>query len=411
MEPQWVAGNAKRSVANIGGQASVQFLGACPAELLDEFRNPNVAGEGKEKGTLAVMIGTTLERFSIAKSLGAPAQSIGKTNWKLRILRYFPVVGGDDPDAAPTNPLVEFELTSTSGKKLRYAVAAKLAGRLFPLEGADDHGQLAENDRLQVWYTGPDPRFGDNPRGVLQLATGLDEKLYYRSFHIKGDRFAFEKAGAVNLAEEGNGIWEGMNWNFRVVRYLPHATSERWFIPEDRRAGLEDAEGRLKPAIHCRLHFGEEHRDFWVSRTEYDFTPVSLGGKTFGLGFNDAKSDLGFDIKLLRAEQEVDPGTNQPATYTSYVQLTDTSQKIAGEDRIITMNQPLEHRGYKFFQTNLVPAGIDEATRKPISLSVFTVSRDPGIWLKYLGSTMLALGIACMFYMKAYFFKPRRKTA
>src|SRR5262249_424535 len=110
-------------------------------------------------------------------------------------------------------------------------------------------------------------------------------------------------------------------------------------------------------------------------------------------------------------ERTVDPGTMQPATYSSYVQLTDPSLNIKAEDRVITMNQPLEHRGYKFFQTNLVPAGRDEDTLKPISVSVFTVSRDPGLWLKYLGSTMLALGIACMFYMKAYFFKPRGRRA
>jgi hypothetical protein len=32
---------------------------------------------------------------------------------------------------------------------------------------------------------------------------------------------------------------------------------------------------------------------------------------------------------------------------------------------------------------------------------------DPGMWFKYAGSAMLALGIACMFYMRAYFFKRR----
>jgi hypothetical protein len=49
---------------------------------------------------------------------------------------------------------------------------------------------------------------------------------------------------------------------------------------------------------------------------------------------------------------------------------------------------------------------MDENAR-PVSRSIFTVGRDPGLPLKYLGSTMLALGIVCMFYMRAYFFKPR----
>ena len=38
----------------------------------------------------------------------------------------------------------------------------------------------------------------------------------------------------------------------------------------------------------------------------------------------------------------------------------------------------------------------------------FTVADDPGLFCKYLGSFLLVLGIATMFYMRAYFFKPRR---
>jgi cytochrome c biogenesis protein ResB len=106
-----------------------------------------------------------------------------------------------------------------------------------------------------------------------------------------------------------------------------------------------------------------------------------------------------------------DPGSQQPATYTSYVQLTDPKYKIDAEDRIIWMNHPLNHRDFKLYQS-----GYEFVTRdgreKPVSYSNFTVSRDPGIWFKYVGSTMLAVGIFCMFYMKAYFFQARgRKTA
>jgi hypothetical protein len=74
------------------------------------------------------------------------------------------------------------------------------------------------------------------------------------------------------------------------------------------------------------------------------------------------------------------------------------------------MNQPLDHRGFKVYQSNYMPLGWDD-NDKPVSLSGFTIGRDPGLLLKYLGSSMLALGITCMFYMKAYFFKPRGKRS
>ena len=69
------------------------------------------------------------------------------------------------------------------------------------------------------------------------------------------------------------------------------------------------------------------------------------------------------------------------------------------------MNEPLVHRGYKFYQSTYEFLWDDNG--KPVSLSGFTVGHDPGLPFKYAGSMMLALGIACMFYMKAYFFKPR----
>ena len=46
-----------------------------------------------------------------------------------------------------------------------------------------------------------------------------------------------------------------------------------------------------------------------------------------------------------------------------------------------------------------------------VSLSGLTVADDPGLYCKYAGSVLLVLGIATMFYMRAYFFKPRGRTA
>jgi hypothetical protein len=201
-----------------------------------------------------------------------------------------------------------------------------------------------------------------------------------------------------------------MNWRFQVPEYLPQAVVKARYVPVDLRPGLDKVEG-IKPAVRCKLTVGKEAEEFWLGQTEGGMTPVVVGDEEFLIGYNDQPIELGFELKLLRAEQTVDPGTRQPSSYSSYVQVTDPAQKVYGEDRFITMNQPLDHRGFKFFQTDLIPLGSGPNSSKPITMSGFAVSRDPGLWLKYIGSSMLALGIACMFYMKAYFFKPRgRKT-
>jgi hypothetical protein len=63
------------------------------------------------------------------------------------------------------------------------------------------------------------------------------------------------------------------------------------------------------------------------------------------------------------------------------------------------MNDPLSHNGLRFYQSSFREAGHGKEA------SIFNVAYDPGRPLKYTGSLMVCLGIATMFYMKAYFFQ------
>jgi sugar lactone lactonase YvrE len=94
----------------------------------------------------------------------------------------------------------------------------------------------------------------------------------------------------------------------------------------------------------------------------------------------------------------------------------------------ITMNAPIEfsdpisHRRYRLFQEAFngpwkpgdrefeanVPASSDKAE---LYQSVLTVNADPGRPVRNLGCLLVVLGIATMFYMRAYFFKGKRTTA
>ena len=98
--------------------------------------------------------------------------------------------------------------------------------------------------------------------------------------------------------------------------------------------------------------------------------------------------------------------TRAAASYTSWVQVFDKAAGLEGKREMITMNEPLTHRGYKFYQSNYLEMDdVDDGSGKPVSLSGFTVGYDPGLQIKYLGSICLAAGIFMMFYMRAYFFK------
>jgi hypothetical protein len=402
----WVAGEAEDRTRSVG-PGRVEMLGReCSPEMLLEFRNPPPPDKVGKKGQLVVFLSGRPYRFDVDSTLNRPPQPLGDTGWSLQIQRYSPD-WHEDAETRPTNPALLLELTGPDGKRSGFATTARAAGELVPASADPDLRRRLKD--LRVWYHPPDHRFGDpSVRAVLQFVAGADGKLYYRSFHTAGEVFGFEKAGEIAKGGKRQPIWGSMNWKLRVVEFLPRAVAGPCFIPVDRRLGLEDEE--LSPAIRCRLVTPKETRELWVPKTEGRSIPVTVGGEPFSVGYHPYARDLDFEITLQRAEQTNDKGTQQAATYSSYVLLTDPREGIEGEPRVITMNQPLEHGGYKFYQSGYLSLGMDE-NEKPVNRSVFTVAADPGMWLKYAGSTMLALGIACMFYMKAYFFKPRRRPS
>ena len=172
-------------------------------------------------------------------------------------------------------------------------------------------------------------------------------------------------------------------------------------MPVPRDLGTEDL--AHPAAIRCVLRRGADAQEFWVPQDEASATPVTVGGERFFISYAPARHALDFALTLARGEQTTDPGSALPATQSSYVLLTDPAARIRNEGRMITMNEPLVHGGYKFFQSSFQALGKD-SNGKQISRCALTVTCDPGVRLKYAGATMVALGIACMFYMRAYFF-------
>jgi cytochrome c biogenesis protein ResB len=61
------------------------------------------------------------------------------------------------------------------------------------------------------------------------------------------------------------------------------------------------------------------------------------------------------------------------------------------------MNEPLKHNGFTFYQASFQENQTGEATT-----SILSVNKDPGRWIKYLGSFLIVLGTIVMFYFKHY---------
>lgn len=401
------------------GPGAVELLGFCPAGLEREFLHPPDPAELGKDGVLVISDGSSTRRLPIAESLGKTVDCGG---FQVRCTRFVP---GESDGAAPSAARIEFDVIRDSSSH-SYVAFARLSGLLI----RDLKPVRTDPDGISVWYHPPDPRGGRDIKGLIQLVAGDAGKLYYRSFGSAGGQpFGLESSGEIAPGGPVQPVWSVMKGQLRVVDYVPRAKKQPRYVPEDVPPGIENE--RYVAAVQCRLERpGEPPEEFWVGEGRPGYV-VTAGKEHLEIGYTPLTRPLGFDLKLLRAEQTTDPGTRQAASYSSYVQVTDAGdfsanwipqairpatnflgltsggERLDGRDEVIWMNHPLHHRGFKLFQASYQRLADRDDSGKPVSMSRFAVARDPGLPLKYIGSTMLALGIACMYYMKAYFFKSR----
>jgi hypothetical protein len=406
------------------GPAFIEYLGGeAAAAQVKEFLNPPASTDLGAKGTLVVFLDNQRYAFNVAQVVAGGRQALGESGWGLEVLRYTPDArDADKADGPPSYPAVQFGVTNPSGERGAYHVTARDPEPLkFDAEKPATKTEF--QGRLKFWYHPPDYRYGapppatkghDQKRGILQFLTDGAGKLYYRAFHFDAVAGAAVKESSGPVAADGTRypIWQKMNWEFAVAdgQYFPRAAKGEVYIPVNRRPGLERSEKEtLQPAVRLKVTLKGEEKEVVVPHTrEGFFTSTTVSGDKVQVGFFSRKYEFPFSIRLLRAEQTQELGST--STYTSYVQLIDANAGIKDEDHVITMNEPLEYHGYKFYQSGLNPIP-DRQSERPVNQSILTVGHDPGLGLKYAGSLMLALGIVCMFYMKAYFLTGKKRPA
>jgi hypothetical protein len=180
-----------------------------------------------------------------------------------------------------------------------------------------------------------------------------------------------------------------MNLQAELVAFHPVARKEKLITEFSPKKGKEDkAPG---PAIRLTLEGSNLSGPLWLERGEIRKVEDKLGEPIY-IGYGYKTVSLPFKLELKDFRVGFDPGTRTAATYESDV-------VVDGEPFLIAMNEPYEGGGYKVFQASF------DKTADGRDISVFSVAKDPGIGLKYVGSIMLILGIIIMFY-----FKPKKKS-
>jgi hypothetical protein len=118
---------------------------------------------------------------------------------------------------------------------------------------------------------------------------------------------------------------------------------------------------------------------------------TTVDGRTFEVDLRHRSWPLPFRVRLNRFVHEMHPGTRMDSRFSSYV------TKIEGgleRDVHITMNEPLRHRGYTFYQSGWGPPDAPPGTPR---YSTFSVVRNPSDRVPILACFVIAVGLVLHF--------------
>ena len=214
-------------------------------------------------------------------------------------------------------------------------------------------------------------------------------------------------SGSVREGESFAPGWA--DWQVTPTRILPRSTQKLEIAPV--KPDAPEAEGAV-PGIRVRKrsHDGTVGEPVWIRSgrsEEVRSRPVSMpDDHAVRVGFGLRTHRLPFSVELVKFEVPRDEGTNTPANFISTVRFTDL---MSGQSKelVSKMNHPASYPGgwwrtmtgltYKFSQASWNPQNLKETTLQ--------VLYDPGWLFKWIGSLMISIGIALLFY-----FKPVRKS-
>lgn len=221
----------------------------------------------------------------------------------------------------------------------------------------------------------------------------FSKKLFEKSPHLFlfGEKLAFfhkEKnaweAHDVKVGQEAHLPWMGFK-----VKTLDHKSDAYPTMIPQYVKPIQD-NGQVVSGNMKAVEVEVGGQKFWVTSNE----PVAFNQNDERITFHLTKKNLllPYELVLDQFKMDTDPGTNNPASYESYVTLFRGNE--GSTKHRVYMNNPLKYQDFTFyqasyFQTNEGPYG-----------SVLSVNFDPGRFWKYLGSLLLVLGSIWHFVLR-----------
>ncbi|MFZ5829246.1 MAG: cytochrome c biogenesis protein CcsA [Planctomycetota bacterium] len=430
------AGHAMVSRAGIGerlatqSEARVAFWMSLSAEETAAFSKAGPEGPLGRLGQIVLVHRGQAYRFPVADLQQEPEQKLGDSGLTIVLSEFDPRILGVH--------LVVRKEGETPREMTLYAS--------LPHFNRDDE----DNGVYGAYWFDPAAADGE-PAGLIdakaladaayprvELLLGHDEKLYYRTFrapHFETARPWPATTGGLLGSE--------------IVAFPDHPSAVRLEVDElvaRPEPGWEVVakpfhrgdDEKKQPRAKLRITVDDNEEVFWLAAPSIQPSDdqehvVASERRVFAVSMPQQSIDLGFEVFLHRFERKLDPGSGMPSHYASLVDFREAAApddagaapRVLRREVLIPLNHPMDivdpstGRTYRLFQASFEgpwSPGSDvyqqfvgsHGTREQLYRSVFSVNYDPGRGLKYAGGLLIVLGIAIFYYMKAYFFKPRR---
>jgi hypothetical protein len=331
---------------------------------------------------------------------------------KLEKLAHFPAAEGGLSRVVGEDsiPVAIFQVRKGDGPEVEHIAmgALPMFPNVIPRPAAD--GGKPPEALVSIHLMVPpdlDPRTSSR-FGQIDVLAGPDHALYYRVFgRSKEGKAELRTSGPLAKGKWidafGNAAGAVMKIGFQVEDYLPAGVEKRIFKP------LFLPKGQMEqavPACLVELTVGDQSRELWIQRSEDleapRYRPLGFGDRLYEVAYDVDRKPLGFELKLDDFEVGFEPGTEQATKFVSKVRLDDPSTGVRDKPYTISMNEPLTHRGYSFYQMRYSPI-VDPRTgqRTGQFQSVFQVGSNPGRPIIYAGCLLIVLGAYVQFYMRA----------
>jgi cytochrome c-type biogenesis protein CcsB len=347
------------------------------------YRHDHFSGELSQSrfGDLRVRVGGATCSFPVGLPDGAKLECGGYDFEIVEFQTAFQVGGPSSASGPLTNPMIKVAITApdgTTGEKILFAFHPD-----FSMGHSGGEEDFANLDAVYSLSSGVE--FAQGGASGLQARASfpvnvMDMNGETTHTYQPGEVFEIQEQ-MVYMNDEADFSMVPVNIMSSVI--LKPSNSTNTNLRPAARVTVRDQEGNEASAVCVKGEPGQS---------------VNLGGQSVKLAFGPLVQKLPYSLFLDDFVLDTYPGSDNPATYESYVLLSDPEKGIDRERVHIYMNHPLTHRGSKHFQSSY-----DKDRRG----TVLTLNHDPGKIPTYIGYTLIGIGFLLVMLQNLIW--PRKK--